>query len=207
FSRDWSSDVCSSDLPQNATDLRIYSAVRLSAGSRPTPLPRRLLRPLAKRTIRSRTSLVVDTNEVQNSIFVGHRRVLQRLQVLLVLEIRTGEDDVARAMRFGQHGLELNIGDSPLGLRLPNDIRNMRNERLTVAGPPFSAGAGCFSHGFRKTFKARTVRCEGTRTLSARHRNHRAPLLDGLTIIRSLIFSPRFKFRSRNWLRDSSERW
>ena len=97
----------------------------------------------------------VDADEVKHGILVDHGGLLHLREVAAVLEVGVGERQAAGAMRLDQHALELDLGEAPLGPLLAQQMPDMADVGLAVAGPALGAHLGVPAHLLGKTRKVR----------------------------------------------------
>ena len=82
---------------------------------------------------------VFDAHVVPDGVLVEDRGILEFLDVLFVLEVGARKHQLARPMSAGQHVLEVDLRETPFGVRGANRVPHPRDKRL--AGPWPSLGA------------------------------------------------------------------
>src|ERR1700730_6118879 len=101
--------------------------------------------------------LILDPHEVPDRVLRENGRVLELLDVALVLEVGAGQHELTRPMGAGQHVLELDLGETPLRVRRANRFPDLRDKRLATAWPALGMGACRGEHTGRKSRQTRAL--------------------------------------------------
>src|SRR5262245_52966381 len=103
--------------------------------------------------------LRVDANEMKYGVLEHHGRLLDIFDVLTVLEVGVGQHDMAGTMRLGQHALELDLRNAPVGTLVADVPPHMRDVGATVAGPPLCLPRRLPTHLLHEACKVRPSSC------------------------------------------------